>query len=95
MDELTNGAAATEREASVLFDALGECIPWNAYVMNAMMGSAKPTAAQTKCVHERGITTADAKPIALALLQRKPAPKLSAEADSKFREALTRCIPQG
>ena len=94
LDEFTKGAPATEKEAALLFDLFANCVKWNGLLLNAMMANLRRTDDQAKCVHEKGPTNDDVKPLAMAVFQKKAAPPLSASAQKKYQDALAQCIPQ-
>ena len=94
LDELTKGAAATEKEASVLFDLFAVCVKLNGIVMNTLMANVRRTTDQANCVHDNGLVNDDVKPLYVAAFERKTAPPLSATAQKRYQDALAKCIPQ-
>ena len=94
LDELTKGAAATERESGVLFDLFADCVKMNGLVMNSLMANVRRTTEQAKCVQDKGLTNDDVKPLYVAAFERKTTPSLSGTAQQRYQDALAQCIPQ-
>jgi hypothetical protein len=93
LDEITKGAAATEAEANTLFDVHSGCVKLNGLVSNALLGDMRRTTEQAQCVHDKGLTKDDVKPLLVAAFRRATPPPLSAAAQTKHQTAVATCIP--